>query len=142
MNRRAFAVVALFALSVLAASLPAHAQTPRATIISNIAFGFFVGDKPFPAGEYRIQMGEKKYDNPPHRMPALRLQSADGKLVASLEPITRLARQHMGDAPKASLVFDKVGDKHYLSEVWVADEDGFLLRGTEEEHQHDIVDVK
>jgi hypothetical protein len=139
MNRRSLVVVALLALSVLATSLPAHAQSSDAKVGTTIPFGFVVGDTSLPAGEYRIV-------HQTHQMPALRIQSADGKVNMGLNPVERLARQHMGDAPAAgSLVFDKVGDKHYLSEVWMPGEDGYLLPPTKEAHLnevHEIVDVK
>jgi len=36
-------------------------------------------------------------------------------------------------------VFDKVGNEHFLSEVWFRDQDGLLLVGTKEEHEHEVV---
>jgi hypothetical protein len=138
MNRRSLAVIALFVLSVLATSLPAHAQGSVLKVASTIPFEFRVGDKSFPAGEYRIL-------HQPHQMPALRLESADGKVNMGLNPIERLARQHMADPPKGSLVFDKVGEKRFLSEIWMPGEDGYLLPPTKQAHLdevHEIVDVK
>jgi hypothetical protein len=134
MNRKSLAVIALLALSVLATSLPVHAQSSTAKIGTSIPFGFEVGEKSLPAGEYSIV-------NQPHEMPALRLQSANGKVNMGLIPIERLARQHMGDAPKGSLVFDKVGDKHFLSEVWLPGEDGFLLPPSKQAHLDEVHEV-
>ena len=56
--------------------------------------------------------------------------------------MTRLARQHVGDAPKGSLVFDNSGGHHTLAEAWFPGQDGFLLRVGTEEHEHAIVEVK
>jgi hypothetical protein len=39
-------------------------------------------------------------------------------------------------------VFDRVGDERFLSEVWLPGEDGYLVRGTAAQHQHDIVNSK
>jgi hypothetical protein len=135
MSRRSLAVVAVLSLAILAASPLTHAQTSDVIAVSRIPFEFVVGEKTFPAGEYRVTEQH-------HSMPVLRMQSTDGKLHTALTPITRLARQHQGDAPKASFVFDIVGETHILSEVWLSGEDGYLLRGTEEEHRHEVVDVK
>ena len=136
MNRRILSAVAPLAFFlVLAAGLPALAQTKGGPIVTKVPFEFSVGDKTFPAGEYRV-VHQK------HQLPHLRIQSADGKLTSALTPVTRLASQHTGDAPNASLVFDLVQEKHILSEVWVSGEDGYLLRGTQEEHQHEVIDVK
>ncbi|MBZ5640057.1 MAG: hypothetical protein LAO51_15020 [Acidobacteriia bacterium] len=135
MNRRSLAVVALLVLSVLVTSLPALAQSSGATITSNVPFEFNVAGKSFPAGEYRVL-------NQPRQVPALRLQSVDGKLNAALSPITRLARQSSGEAPKGSLVFDMVDGKHFLSEVWMPGQDGYLVHVSKTEEQHVVVDVK
>jgi hypothetical protein len=40
------------------------------------------------------------------------------------------------------LVFDKVGDRHYLSEVWMPGLDGFLLQARAEQHSHRLVKGK
>jgi hypothetical protein len=141
MTRRCLAILVILGFSVLAASFPAHAQPSDAVITTSVPFAFTVGDQSFPAGDYRVEKTEKKYDTAPHRMPALRLRSADGKLDAELTPITRLARRY-ADRKKGSLVFDREGEKRLLSEVWVPGEDGYLVRGGDEEHQHQVVDVK
>jgi hypothetical protein len=135
MNRRILTAGVVSCLVGLAASVPALAQGAVREIASKVAFEFTVGDKVFPAGEYRVTRD-------PHRMPELRIQSSDGKLQSALVPITRLARQHQGDAPTASLVFDAVGERQFLSEVWLPGQDGYLLRETKEEHRHDVVDAK
>jgi hypothetical protein len=56
-----------------------------------------------------------------------------------LTAITRLARQHMDDAPQASFVFDKVGEQRTLTEVWLPDQDGYLVDSTTAEHEHDVL---
>ena len=135
MSRRIFTAFAVTCLAILATGLPSHAQSSSGTISAKIPFEFLVGSKAFPAGQYNLV-------HQPRALPALQIQSADGKHHAALTVITRLAKLHEGDAPRASFVFDTVGAKHYLSEVWIQGEDGYLLHESKEEEKHDVVDVK
>lgn len=48
---------------------------------------------------------------------------------------TRLAAPEP-PASGAHVVFDKVGDLYYLSEVWIPGYDGFLLYSAKEKHTH------
>jgi len=54
--------------------------------------------------------------------------------------LTRLARTGQSPA-EAKLVFDTTDGKRALSEVWLPEKDGYLVRGNlaEREHQHEIV---
>jgi len=135
MKRRVLNAVLLASLAVLAVSSSAYAQGAGRTLAFNVSFDFMADEKPLKAGEYVISADSKGAGE-------LRLQRTDGKFQTVLTPVTRLARQHQGDAPKASFVFDKVGDKHVLSEVWLPGQDGYLLKGAKEEHQHEVLDVK
>ena len=135
MKPRSLATLVAVGLAVLALAVPVFAQSGAREIVTKVPFDFSVGDKSFPAGSYKIV----------HRvggMPELQLRSEDGKASASLSAVTRLARQHMGDAPHASLVFDTAGSKNILSEVWLPGEDGFLVHGSEGPHEHAIVEMK
>lgn len=135
MKRRTLAAAIVTCLAVVAASAPARAVGVGQELAFNVKFDFTADEKVFKAGEYMIS-GDSKGTG------ELRIQRADGKFHNVLTPMTRLARQHQGDAPKASLVFDTVGDKHILSEVWLPGQDGYLLRPAKEAHEHDVVDVK
>jgi hypothetical protein len=135
MSRRFLTVFVVTFIAILATSLPSHAQGSDSTISSKIPFEFMVGDKAFPAGDYRFVYQ-------PRAVPALQIQGADGKHHAGLTVIARLAKMHEGDAPKASFVFDKVGEKHYLSEIWMPGQDGYLVHASKNETGHDVVDVK
>jgi hypothetical protein len=54
--------------------------------------------------------------------------------------VTRLARRNgSSDDNGPTLVFDRVGKTHALSEVWLPGQDGYLVKGTPEKHEHDIV---
>ena len=90
--------------------------------------------KTFPGGAYRVI-------HLPGQTRELRLQKVDAEEVTPLPVLTRLARQPLEGGTSETLVFDKVGAKHILSEVWLPDEDGFLLEATKEDHSHSIVEV-
>jgi hypothetical protein len=51
--------------------------------------------------------------------------------------ITRLGRHDLDKDPE--LVFDKVGGKLLLSEVWLGGEDGYLVTNTPGDHEHRIL---
>ncbi len=55
-----------------------------------------------------------------------------------LTTITRLAAPEVS-LVDAHLVFDKVGDTYYLSEVWMPGEDGFLLYAAKGKHTHTLI---
>ena len=135
MKSRNIATLAAVGIAVLALSLSAFAQSGGREIVTQVPFEFSAGEKTFPAGTY-------KFVHRPGGMPELQIRSEDGKTGATLGPVTRLARQHTGDAPEASLVFDTVGTQRFLSEVWLPAQDGFLVRTTKESHEHAVVEVK
>jgi hypothetical protein len=59
---------------------------------------------------------------------------------ASLPVIALLARQeHTAHKTTGNLVFNRVGDERVLSEVWLPGEDGYLIHGSAEAHEHEIV---
>jgi hypothetical protein len=41
----------------------------------------------------------------------------------------------------AHIVFDVVGDKHMLSEIWIPGEDGYLLLATKGKHGHKVINI-
>lgn len=49
--------------------------------------------------------------------------------------MTRLAEPDP-PASQGKVVFDKVGDVYYLSEIWIPGSDGYLLLATKEPHTH------
>ena len=135
MKRLVVTAVVALGLSVLAASLPARAQGVGQQIAFDIKFDFTAEGKTVRAGEY-------VFTGSTHRNGELSLKRTDGKFRMVLTPMTRLARQHQGDAPKASLVFDKVGDQRMLSEIWLPGPDGYLIRAAAGEEEHEVLEVK
>lgn len=92
-------------------------------------FAFQVGDKTLPAGTCRIEQP----------IPGLLMFSpAKGKGVTATV-ITRLAQPSV-PLVASKIVFDKVGDKYYVSEIWLPEQDGFLVRGTKEAHTHHTIE--
>ncbi len=124
------------ALAFLSAAPLALAQGTNLTINAKVPFAFVIGGKSFAEGSYRIV-------HSPGGNPALTLSGpgAGGSTVI-LSVVTRLARQHTGDAPTASLVFESAGSQRALSEVWIKGRDGFLVSTRETEHGHEVVEVK
>jgi hypothetical protein len=125
----------LVAFVVLTFTPFAFAQGSVSALIAKIPFEFTVGKQALPSGDYRVVIR-------PEDAPTLRLLSVDGKTAVTFMAITRLASQHTGDAPKASLVFDTIGEKRFLSEVWVNGSDGYLVLATRAAHTHALVEVQ
>ena len=56
----------------------------------------------------------------------------------SLDAITRPGAVHPPRGT-AHVVFDKSGDTYFLSEIWLPDQDGWLVYVTSGKHSHRIV---
>jgi hypothetical protein len=125
MKQRLYFVIAAVAVAIAVGGGLAYAQTASV----DIGFKFMAGGKAMPAGKYTIE----KTPNGP-----LALKS-QAPTVASvfLPEITRLGR-HDNDA-EPELVFDNIKGELQLSEVWFPGEDGYLLLGTKERHDHRVV---
>jgi hypothetical protein len=113
---------------VLGATL-AYGQEP--ILMAKIDFSFGVPGKTLPPGEYTLT-----YNGSDETVLTIRGVPPD-KQDAVLTYITRLSQQGTSNEPR--LVFDKVGDKSYLSEVWFPGEDGFLVTATPGKHTHATV---
>lgn len=96
--------------------------------IIDTTFAFEVGGKVVPAGKYDIEQITQEL---------LVFRPAKGPAVEA-KVITRLA-QPATPLVEPKVVFDKVGDKYLVSEVWLPGRDGFLLAGTKEKHTHHAV---
>jgi hypothetical protein len=99
-------------LLTVGGGIVANAQIDSDSIIeANVPFSFVVGKTTLPAGKYEI----KGIDATPG---VLELR-ANGRKTINFE--TEAAQTRDGEpATKTELVFDKVGDKYFLSQVWVA----------------------
>ena len=123
--KKALGTVALAAVGTLAAaSLAIAAARPLAT--ADIPNPFTFAGKSLPAGKYTVMV---------ESLGGLVIlqNDATGKREAA-EYVTRLA---MTDLAQPELVFDKLGDTLYLSEIRLTDEDGYQVPGaTMKEHTH------
>ena len=45
----------------------------------------------------------------------------------------------MANDVEGRLIFDKIGDTNYLAELWLPDQDGFVLHATNEPRTHTSV---
>jgi hypothetical protein len=120
-------------LTILGGAARAYAQHSASEIMVKVGFEFVAGDRTYPAGTYRLT---RNASGPG----ALKIAAASGDPQGTIQVMTRISEDVAPTRePRAALVFDKVNDKAYLSEVWMAGEDGYLVRGTPEEHQHLVV---
>jgi hypothetical protein len=131
MKRRVLFATVVSAAVVLAGATLAYAQQTTTTgeyvrrHVVTVAFPFTVGGKQLPAGKYSIEQPtrdllifqEEKKDGARVQAPVI------SRLPAPATPIT-----------ESKLLFDKVGNTHYLSEVWFRGVDGFLLYSSKEAH--------
>lgn len=125
MRKRLFAVAGLlvFTLGVITG----YAQRPKVAV--QIPFSFTAGGSELPAGSYRISTD-------PNNPSVLRIRNEAGDKSALCTIITRLSAS---ESKKAQVVFDKVGEKRILSEVYLPGVDGYQLAGTKGEHTHEKV---
>ncbi len=121
-------VVALLAVVALAASL--SAQGP--TVVEKVNFAFTVGKVDLPAGDYIFERnGELLF-----HVHSLDLKAEPQALVSAT---TRLATT---PGKQAMAVFDHIGDKYVLSEIWLPAEDGYLVSSATAKHTHAVVTGK
>jgi hypothetical protein len=97
----------LFAFAIL--FLAASAQAQQTPVKANIPFDFVVGDKTYAAGEYVLKSAS--IDNP-----LVRITTANGDQsgVSNTIPTTVLE-----PARGTKLVFHRVGDTYFLSQLWI-----------------------
>jgi hypothetical protein len=125
MMRSARVAVAALAWVVLLGIAIAQA----APITLSIGFAFVAGGKSMPAGKYQIDI--KSASGPI----VLRGDAKDSEAI--LPVMTRLGRHDNDQEPE--LIFDKLGPALHLSEIWLPGEDGYLVLGTQEKHDHVVL---
>jgi len=131
---RTLAALALLAFPV--ASLPVAAYViGEDAIIVEIPFPFSSGKLDFPAGTYRVGHRVSQF-------PSIQLDSLDGQTKVPLLAVVRLSRSRTANAREAALVFEKIGEKLHLLEVWLPSRDGFRMRSPKKEHEQVVVDAK
>jgi hypothetical protein len=110
----------------------AHAQPT--VVRAKIPFSFTVSGRELPAGEYMF--------TPNTNDEAIRVQGLTNRMNVEALVLTRTAGLIHTSSQDAHIVFDKIGDKYILSEMWPAAEDGFVLHITKGLHEHHVVNVR
>lgn len=122
-------VLGVVILTVLLGSLVYGQGEPFMT--AKIDFSFEVPHRVMPAGEYSVGWTDTNQT-------VLMIRGVPpNKQDAETPFITRITKE--GTSNEARLVFDKVGDKNILSEVWFPGVDGFLVTATSGKHTHATV---
>jgi hypothetical protein len=121
--------IAVFSLLLLLPCLGA-AQIPPA-VNAEISFAFSAGDKPMTAGGYEF--------TPAANLESVTITNLKTRQSVMVLVTTRLSQRAQNEA---SVVFDKVGDQYYLSEVYVPGMDGFAFKGAPGQHSHHTVKAK
>ncbi len=123
-----FAVVALV-LALCASAAFAQMQSSR--VVANVPFTFYVGKTELPAGRYEVYPANQT------AMDLVIRNLGSGKAIVM--PVrTRIESSEFGNP---ELVFQRVDDKSYLSEVKPGAADGFELRGAPVTHGHTVEGV-
>jgi len=115
-------VVLLSAALASAASMSIHAKVP---------FQFVLEGKTFPSGQYDFIEGTNS--------DTIRVASENGNPSGLAMVVTRLASAIHTTPHAGDVVFDEVGNKCFLSEVWFTGADGFLVHVTKGKHEHRTV---
>ena len=127
MQRRFVAVVA----AVVLLPLLGVSQTPSATVVADISFEFHAGKEVLPAGTYEFK--------PDAHGDVVSVMNVKAKNTILTPVLTRIS-QRPGN--EAMVVFDKVGDQCYLSELHMPVADGFHFTGAPGHHTHVAVRSK
>jgi len=122
--------VLVAAISLLLAAGPATAFAQQVLTI-NVPFPFLTAGKTHPAGEYRLSISENEAE--------LTITPTKGPATVTLieTRLSAISSQEQSDR----VVFDKVGNTYYLSEVWLPREDGFLVHAAKEAHTHHTMKI-
>ena len=101
-------------LLVVGGGIVANAQVDTVPQIDvKVPFAFVVGDTRLPAGSYEIRTPE---DTSPD---ILEIRSVDRRTAVIFDTQSAQSRNDQVEK-KTELIFDKVGDQYFLSQIWVA----------------------
>ncbi len=111
MKRKLLTVAIAVGTAVLTAGLPAWALTGR--LEAKVPFSFVVENTTLPSGTYEISAPDS---NAPEVL-EIRSEKGEHAVLVLTEPTIRPS----GQQGKTELVFNKMGNKEILSQVWTAD---------------------
>jgi hypothetical protein len=130
MNRRMLILLSALMFVFLVLPAASYAQNAENTVTADIGFKFIAAGKTLPPGNYDLVVSRDR--------DTIRLMPETKGPDVFLLPITRLASPEVPNTD-TRLVFDKVGNTSYLSEVWLPGEDGYLFYAAKEKHTHQII---
>jgi hypothetical protein len=122
----------ILGLLIAASDICAKAQALAVGAIeADVPFAFIVGEKTFSAGKYTLKRAD---DTSPG---VLEIQ---GRRTIFFEAETAQANEY---PRQTNLVFDKIGDQYFLSEIWASDTKlGYRLPKTSTEKSLEGGDIK
>lgn len=109
MKLRAILMAAAVATTILASTRVASAQQQ---LVATIPFDFAAGAASLPAGDYTVQATEGNG--------MLRLMNRDNPAISAFVPANAAVANDIQTQSK--LVFNRYGDRYFLSQVWTAGE--------------------
>ncbi len=118
-------VLLVLASTVLFAAAQTQTQ-PTSALNITTTFSFYVADQVLPPGSYVIKASGTGGNN-------ITVTSSNGRNKYDVEASTRISASA---EDRDSVVFDVAGNDHYLSEVYLQGEDGYLIPGSTVKHTH------
>jgi hypothetical protein len=120
----------LIAIAVFATALTTNAsgQTGK-TVRANVKFEFQIGDRTYPAGEYRIESISRQSDN------VLRIRSASD---ANKQQMISANLSNVGKRQTPKLVFQRYGEKYFLTKIFLdTDQWGYSIRPSRRQRENE-----
>jgi hypothetical protein len=130
MRKNLFAAAVLVLLVVMAGLVYGQGQDELSVTIPQ---SWSIGGKVLPAGKYHFVVASATRN-------LMQVHSEDGKNTASVTVVSRLAASVKEGTPR--LVFDNFNDQYILAEVWLPNEDGFLISGFKNDAEHKHTQIK
>lgn len=112
MKKQVFKAITLVSFFVFFVGGVSAQEEPR--IRANIPFAFIAGNKTLPAGEYTIDRPNANEHG------LLLIRGVDSNAALFVSALEVQARQTPN---KTELVFNQIGDKYFLSKIWVTGDD-------------------
>jgi hypothetical protein len=125
LRMKSLSLMTLSALLFAAVYVFADAQITAA----DIPFSFIAEGKTYPAGSYRFVINDADR--------TMRIEGIKSSKDSGIVPVlTRLAAR---PGSLSSVVFDAVGNDHYLSEIYLPDMDGYYFKSAPTKHTHTTI---
>jgi hypothetical protein len=90
----------------------------QSVLVADIPFNFSIAGATHPAGRYEFRAID---DDHAVEFDAFGHDAALTQIVTRIEPTTRARRVD------GRLTFYKIGERYYLAQMWIPDQDGFLF---------------